>query len=155
MRVVNQVFVISLQEPALLVKDYMRKFYSQSDEEICRSPELANKVANYPCMTYMGLLAQAIFNTPVSHVGKTDKDLEQAEKLLIWDGMKPQVVVECARRSFELCVDIIAATIPNLVFYDEGGVDFTMLNEFDLRVNLPIDLDKLEENHIDDIYRGA
>lgn len=155
MRVVNQEFVVSLQEPALLTKDYMRRFHSHSDEEIRRSPQLAQKIANYPTMTYMGLLTQAIFNTPISHVGKTDKDLEQAEKLLLWDGMKHDVVVECVRRTFELCVDILSINIPNLVFHDDTEADFSMLNEFDLRVSLPVDLDKLEENHIDDSYRGA
>lgn len=136
MSVANHEFVISLQEPALLVKDYMRRFHTHSGDELRRSEVIA-KVTNYNTMTFMGLVAQAIFNTPVSHVGKTDKDLEQAEKLLIWDGMKPQVVVECVRRVFELTLDTIVSVIPDFAFYDETGLDFVMINEFDLRVNVP------------------
>ena len=155
MRVTNHDFVVSLQEPALLVKDYMRKFYSLTAEELRRQPHLAQKIANYNTQTFMGMLTQAIFNTPKGAVGVTDKDLEQAEKLLIWDGMKPQMVVECVRRVFEQCMDILAVSIPYLAFYDESGVEFSMVNEFDLRVTLPVDIEALEATYIDDAYRGA
>ena len=144
-RIVKQEYCVSLMEPVMLVKAYMRANYATNPAEFLKDGVSLLKVMDYPSKLYMNLLCQAIFNTPSSHRGGADYELEQAEKLLIKDGMKHHVVKEVTQRVFEMCVDILAVNFPSLTFMDEQIVDFEMINEFDLRVVVPVDLDALGE----------
>lgn len=146
MRVVTQTYCVSLMEPAMLAKQYMRENYRFTPEDFQKDGMLLVKALDYPVKLYMELLCQAIFNTPPSRRGGADYELEQAEKLLIKDGMKPHVVQECVQRSFEMCVDLLATSFPSLVFMEEDKVEFQMLNDFDLVLTLSVPAHLVEEN---------
>lgn len=146
MRVITQTYCISLMEPAMLAKQYMRDHHRYTSEDFQRDGMLLIKALDYPAKLFMELLGQAIFNTPSSRHGGADYDLEQAEKLLIKDGMKPSVVQECVQRVFEMCVDLLATSFPSLVFMEEDKVEFQMLNEFDLVLTLSVPVQLIEDN---------
>lgn len=143
MPVVKQTYLVSFQEPAMLMKDFFRRYHRFTKEELETTSGLILKVVDYPVKLYMELLCQAIFNTPASRHGGADYDVLQAEKLLIKDGMQPQKVAECTRRVFEMCVDILGNNFPMLSFMEETKVDFQMVNEFDLLVVVPVNTDDL------------
>lgn len=129
---------VSILEPVMLAKEYMRQHSRYTRDDFQKNSNLLLNMLDYNTQAFTSMICQSIFNTP-NDVSSPDKDLSEAEKILVWDGMKHEYVTECTRRVFELIFDSLSSSIPEFLYMDEQNVEFQVLSEVDLRLTLLVD----------------
>lgn len=134
----SNTYVLSLQEPILFVKDRMRRFYTQTNQDFKNDGMQLLHVMDYPTENFMKVICDTIFYTPMTQEGGADYKLESAERILGSDGLIHTLVVDTTRRAFEMCVDILAVHLPDLAFQDDSRASYRFVSALDIEVIIPI-----------------